>query len=233
MTPRRLIVRRCRQTSTQKLRQDVCCWRPAKDMHRHRVPIWLAAHEAGHAVARLVLDEGQTIRGPALKEIDMRRVADDLAQVRQDARVMSFAMQRGVQNQFIDSVRVDGRLDIIEIMAGPIAELRARRSGAISAMLFQQSFVQRVLAPDQHEGDLLAVKRHAEFMCYTETGLIDCWRESCNLVTVEWAGIRRVARVLADCEVMSGDAFEETWRAARSSPSMLAHRRKSTQSKDQ
>ena len=202
-------------------------------MHRRRVPIWLAAHEAGHAVARLVLDESQTTRGPALKEIDMRRTADTFAEVRQDARVMSFAMQRGVQDQFIDSVRVDSRLDIIEIMAGPIAELRARRFGAIGAMLFQRSFVQGVLACDQHEGDLLAVKRRAEFMCYTEIELIDCWRESCNLVAVEWAGIERVARVLADCQVMSGDAFEEIWRAARSSASMLAHRRKWTQSKDQ
>src|SRR5690242_20377652 len=123
------------------------------------VPRYLAFHEAGHAVARLALDRVAPCPGPVIRHVMVRPAdtwgtpfaeADGLAQDTQgfvdtQTRVCSWSpwLDKTVEHvgvteerraESVARERAVVWLDILEALAGPVAEARCRRETSLAGV---------------------------------------------------------------------------------------------------
>lgn len=176
-------------------------------------PLWLAVHEAGHAVARLVLDE-LYFPGPYLSSVTIIAEGTTLGHVRMQERMHTFLP---VQPRFVAEQIRDAKLEVVEAMAGQIAEMR-QRMGTYGPYFTRQEIVDLVMASDPDEThDFGKSRRFLNWLSpddprATMEGL---YREALKLVEAEWTGIVAVARMLRQAGTMEGDEFEQVWRSGR------------------
>ncbi|RKK04011.1 hypothetical protein EBE87_15770 [Pseudoroseomonas wenyumeiae] len=112
------------------------------------------------------------------------------------------------------------RFDIIETLAGPIAEMRHARQNGLDGYLARRAGIKEILgldAPSLEGGDIDDVALRLRFLMRHTPGepaevLTKLWEAAWELVEVEWPGINTMARVVAAAGSMDGDRFEETWR---------------------
>jgi hypothetical protein len=199
---------------------------------RTRPPFKLVTcvHEAGHAVARLALDELCGIPGPILKEVTAEPREGYLGQTRQDSRAA--LLHHGGLDAYPPEVREGAafraRLDVIETWAGLAAEVW---HGDRSCFIFLKPNM--LLAPETLTVDAIIARgdpvSDSESARLTLRGLglegeaaeAENWRlwwAAVVLVMAEWQGIKAAAAVLREHGTMGGADFEEVWRAARERP---------------
>lgn len=186
-------------------------------MARRAAPLWLAVHEAGHAVARLVLDETLPQPGPMVKEVTVVRDEDRLGLARMDARAPLYL--RGHANHIPRAVLDQNiKFDIIEKLAGPIAEVR-HRYGSIGPMFDKRPQMDFCLSRSEHVCDHSAARAQAEWLSPSdERALLEqAYDVACALVEREWIGIKAVARVVQAAGSLDGTQFEEAWLGRRQS----------------
>jgi hypothetical protein len=194
---------------------------------RPRFKLVTAVHEAGHAVARLVLDELCDIPGPILKEITAQPGESYLGKVSQDSRVCRLHLEGLDAYEPECSARVarDARLEMVESWAGLAAEVRSR---GLLALAFAEP--DRLLAPETLTFAAIVEQGRpatdSEFvrMTLSKLGLGGeaaaaesrrAWWAAVVLVMAEWRGIKAAAEVLRERGTMDGTDFREIWRTAR------------------
>jgi hypothetical protein len=179
-----------------------------------RPPLWLACHEAGHAVARLVLDE-QVFPGPYLECVSVQGDDKVMGVARMQKRAWSIKPRRPA---FEETDLRDGPLDLIETFAGPVAEYRSRYgANGPSGMRPHMAHLVMDAPPDRHD-DMADAHHTIEWLALPdmEGALLAAYDLAVELVIEEWRGIVAVARRLRDAGEMDGDEFKEAWRAVRS-----------------
>ncbi|MBR0652000.1 hypothetical protein GXW78_20210 [Roseomonas terrae] len=206
-------------------------------------PMALAVHESGHAVARLVLSETHYV--PPIEEVSVDPLPEDnaLGIVRGERRTKlsllgylddALASRPGM----LDAARESARQDIIDTLAGPIAELRWRHW--LTVAMSRPNYLSLVLAVDatvpvnvdrfkQAEvaigNDALVIATLLRWIAPADPSafLGACWDETSALIEREWRGIVAVARMLRLRRTMSGEDFEAAWQTVRRQPRVPPH----------
>lgn len=187
----------------------------------------LAMHEAGHAVVMLA-------RHPRLyfDEVWLDRSADwALGCVVGQPRFKSIFFDVPPPNEAIRALWIEAaRLDTVDFLAGPIAELRWRRQGRWGIRFLGPAYRDHCLSiePDEVEGghkygsgggnprhgtDLWNVQRLLMW-AYPEqpaSAFDSAWLEAEEMVGANWAAIQRVGRLLCERERLD---VEEVLQAA-------------------
>lgn len=124
------------------------------------------------------------------------------------------------------------RLDIVEHMAGPIAEEFARRSSVVAVWLQLRDWTDRI--PDQDPAlpqpnlgeDAGKVRQAMQGLSPSDPhqALKALGDVAISLVCAEWPGIRCVAEALRAAGSMEGDVFEAAWRQVRPGPDTRTRR---------
>ena len=190
-----------------------------------QIPLKVAAHEVGHAVTQLAIDEWPgVLPGPWIDSVEVTSPLTGIVNV----HPRLFASTLSVAARTEHTLRA-ARLDIITIFAGPVAEARCQ-AGAFGVWLG----IDRWMALLQQHA--VAHPSPEEWLAYAEAPQdLDqilwrlCWMH-CDDVTaearllaltaawvveVEWPGILRMSRALREKRQMTGEVFEEAWRALR------------------
>jgi hypothetical protein len=190
-----------------------------------RPPLWLACHEAGHAVARLVLDELTLVPGPYLRSISVEPQDGALGICMHGSRCPLFWIELPYPK---DVIHADVRADIVENFAGAVAETHCKCSGFAAMWQWHSNVMptlESVVFTDDNHEDAAEVHRRLQWLSHP-LNLEDAkrlWFDACLIVTQEWPGIAKTARVLRDRGTMDGDEFEDVWRGFRPSVAMREH----------
>jgi hypothetical protein len=214
-----------------------------------------AAHEVGHAVARLVINEWPPVPGPPLLSVEISPHSDK-NWARMEPRLSS--VDPPARNT--DTLRA-ARREIIELLAGPMAEERwaprriARRwapcfaslSFAVSH-LYGHIYERRREHPPYDDlpnfdrsDDLNKVVMLAEWMHASDDGMhrrsdygihdaLDAeigrlLRVTGWLIETEWPGIARMTRILHAAKTLPGEAFRAVWLSKRPEETTRRRRR--------
>lgn len=158
-----------------------------------------------------------------LKSVSIIAEGERLGFCRTDAR-FSIGFSYDVPASVRQPKRVSALLDIVDTLAGPIAEIR-QRHGALGPWFGMAPALEAMLASlDTAEPiadfDVCAVK--ARWLGQPLTILTAAWGVALALVCREWAGIEAVGRVLRERGELDGDAFEAAWLPRRPSPERRA-----------
>lgn len=191
-----------------------------------RPPLWLCVHEAGHAVARLTLDELPPYPGPMLRAVSVIRDDTTLGRMTGQSRVFLFLadMAAAAMAPFpgaIAAQRQHAVYDIVENLAGYVAEHYQRGGPFGPLFLIGGKLIPATLSGElDATEDLRHVREKLAWLAPPDppAELIRLARITYALITSEWPGIVRAARVLQQHREMDGEAFETAWRAGRSSP---------------
>ena len=199
-----------------------------------QIPLKVAAHEVGHAVTQLAVDEWPgVLPGPSIDSIEVTSPLTGIVSVQ--PRLFASGLSVTPRNL---RTRWAAELDIITTFAGPVAEARCQ-AGSLGVLggIDQWMAVLQEQAPghpmlDQwralgrevqdHDQILwrLAWMQPADMLAEAKRlALIAAW-----VVEVEWPGILRMSRALREERQMTGEAFEEAWRTLR--PGEVVRRRR-------
>jgi hypothetical protein len=172
-------------------------------------------------VAHIILDELPPYPGPFLRSISIVPDEDSLGRVMCQARLWpdlhSRPQKEELSPKLAENAVIAARYDIVELLAGPIAELYCRH-GWFSPLMSRDECVRLIRSGEGADGsDQRRVDRLIDWLAVPapEPYLTDLFDIAYALVATEWAGIVRVARVLQSRNVMSGDEFETAWRSMR------------------
>ena len=179
--------------------------------------LWLACHEAGHAVAHLVCNQARG-HGPMLKSVSILASGERLGFCEADAR-FPLGFSRDTPDYLRQPMRVSALLDLIDTLAGPIAELRCRQ-GSLGPWLGMAPAMAAILAfpPDvKPTGDFEVAAVKARLWGEPSLILSAAWNTSRALVCREWAGIRAVGQLLRERGELDGEQFEAAWLSMRPS----------------
>jgi hypothetical protein len=194
-------------------------------------PLWLAVHEAAHAVAGLVLDEMPPYPGPHLRSVSLHPEDEQLLGFcRRDLRVIpEWNLPSDKQPEELRGIMIQqARLDMVAVLAGSMAEARHRHSWFGIAML-KGGWTSEILG-ESLEGihDAARIQRSLQWLApadpIAELGAI--WNTTLRLLETEWPGILGIAKVLRCEREMDGETFEERWRILRPSEAVRARRMK-------
>jgi hypothetical protein len=182
--------------------------------------LWIAAHETGHAIARLVLNE-TIAAGPTIWEVSLEADDDSIGHVK---------MRNRVDRPGAEQLR-DARLDIIETFAGPVAELRCHYGRWAPAFSWRDMIPRALAADPGDENDMGDVVWLLDWIAPTDptAELRRLWFEAVELVNAEWRGLLAMARIMQRDIRMYGDTFEEVWRGLRSARSQVRSRKRADQ----
>ena len=183
-------------------------------------PLQIAIHEAGHAVAHLVLDDLPFCSGPFIHAVTIIAGDGFWGAVTVDPRLSRFAPNAPTDLHFNDVTRQNQRLhglyDIIEALAGPMAELYNEQPHLLP--LLMDRIIPKILADHADDNsDCANIRRTIEWLEEDDPRLLlqDLWNITYAIVASEWIGIEKVALVLRDRRVMGGGEFEAEWRKVR------------------
>jgi hypothetical protein len=202
------------------------------DTHRKVKPpseLAIATHESGHAVARLALREIFNIPGPYIRSISIVPTDGHLGLVEMDPR---FWMNCADVMPATPEVLRNVRLDIIETLAGHLAEVRRRKGSWFSGRMQQEAGVAAILAIDpegQEDGDFaFSAARLRWLMRHTagspEDVLGRLWLAAWLLVEVEWTAIDRLSRVMVTAGELDGERLLDVWSLVKATPARRAKR---------
>jgi len=186
-------------------------------------PLWLCIHEAGHAVAHLVLDELPPYPGPSITSVSVIPDGDFRGRVRGQRRVWTKQFSRDETEARLSPALQQAQhqmalYDVIEALAGYVAEMYQRQS-PFGPLMIKPEMFEKILVGDLDSiGDMAGVRNTIDWL-----GLVDpaaelkrLFRTTYGLIASEWPGIVRVARVLRTRPFMEGEEFEAEWQAVRS-----------------
>jgi hypothetical protein len=115
---------------------------------------------------------------------------------------------------------MEARYDAIEALAGPVAEMRQLSRAYVPYMSAGQvinAVLEAHAVSIEMDDDFGTVSRILGWLqpSYPVTELRQLWLAACNLVHIEWPGIRRVAQELRRLQEIDGGDFEALWRTVR------------------
>jgi hypothetical protein len=201
--------------------------------------VWLCCHEAGHAVADLVLDELPPY--PMARITSVSVVPDPglgtLGRVIQKPRTdipawiyMGFTRERAegvLVPRFLRDHHQHALYELVQTLAGPVAEYVCRHGQELGYLHFAMRHPTRNILSGAWDcdGDFLSVRRTIEWLQPVEPSVEveRLWRIAYALIVEEWPGILKVARLLRKHEFMTGKHFEQAWREGR--PPVATRRR--------
>jgi len=201
-----------------------------------RPPLWLCVHEAAHAIARFALDEDETHDpGPHLEFVSVigdgrvrgRAMMQRRQHVRTPLAALAAAMAEGGVAEWLGPRNAE--CDIIELLAGPVAEHR-QRGGWLRPALMEPDVVRVTLELDDPQADVPDdshnVRRSLDWLAPDDpaVALRDLWRRAFVLVEQEFSGILATARLLRTAGEIEGEEFEASWRACRPSEALRRRR---------
>lgn len=206
-------------------------WKP-----RHPGPMAVAVHEMGHAVAHWLLDERSPYPGPRVHEITV--VATDrylgIVVVRNCLDTIFMRMEDPFPKEFFpDAERVrrdaqrNARRDIIESLAGPIAEQRWAYRSHLGPSLEQGYLLRRILGWDAERAaaagdfcDDTKIKLRLDWLAPANplAELTRLWEETEEIVSSEWRGIVATARHLREVRTVDGEEMHQRWKMLRRAP---------------
>jgi hypothetical protein len=195
-------------------------------------PLWLGVHESAHAVARFALDETFPYPGPMLRSVTVKREGDRLGQAKMQFRQSPFLPRHGLPPglaELVPDMIRNAECDVIEMLAGPAAEVRQRGGGLLAPMLWENAVVQQVLDIDDPRGGITDYHRSRlmiDWLAPTDPAaeLHRLWRCAVTLIEVEFPGIVAVARALCAAGEIDGADFEAAWRECRPSETVRMRR---------
>lgn len=182
----------------------------------------IAIHEAGHAVAHLVLDDLAPSPGPFISSVSIVPGDGFLGIVIADSRLSKSVPATLADPHFNDAIKQNNRLhalyDIIEALAGPTAELYCEHP--LIPLLLMERMIPRILVDHADEdSDCANIRRAIEWLEEDNPQLLlrQLWNIAYAVIATEWIGLMKVARVLNDRQTMDGEEFEAEWRKVRQS----------------
>lgn len=183
-------------------------------------PLWLAMHEAGHAVALLANQPGPSIDGVSIIEQPAERLGEVYVQARFQPAWDTISPSNLTAEQVAlvhASRKRRAYQDIIEYLAGPVAELRWR---------FRQRLGTRIqgvfLSSLYFDNDEIEIEKGTDFdrvrvrLRWLEPIAIkqafsDAWMESEELIHVHWKWVLGLGRWLQRDGKISGDSLYDWW----------------------
>jgi hypothetical protein len=181
--------------------------------------LWLAVHESAHAVAGLVTDELPPYPGPYLQSVSVRAGDGYLGICHKPKRVPTDYTPKppDLSDDRRRNVIMNAQHDIIDTLAGPMAEVRFKY-GIIHLALTRKRWIEEITGqtiPGEEDAGVIqqALRWWAPPDPVAEMKRL--WAETEVLLQVEWPGIVAVARVLHERGEMDGDVFEEEWQKVR------------------
>jgi hypothetical protein len=191
------------------------------DQPANKVPQWLAYHEAGHAVAKLAQDEVEPIRGPTIRRVLIRPLAEwtlplvstrghtlhgTCGMVEMDSRAW---LMRRADCAADPAYRHDARLDAVVDLAGPVAEAKARRMSSLAGFL---TFVEVAAGEDVRKARAkIAI---ADAIADEDVKLGDTWDTTTNLLRRHWPAVAALAEALLVEHEIDGEDVERIVVAA-------------------
>jgi hypothetical protein len=172
----------------------------------------LAIHEAGHAVARFVLDELSPLPSPLVQLIAVETGGNPCGVVEMQNRSADKNPIRDTLRPYEDFFKLDIMADVLEICAGPAAQ---------ACFLYGQDQICLLGYPKNRSAQKKSDAGQIRTLLKISDGLIDetgvraLWHDACWLVISEWPGIKKAAGILLKRGTMQGDEFESVWRARR------------------
>ena len=190
--------------------------------------LWLAVHEAAHAVAGLALDELPPYPGPFLRSVSALPGAGTLGHCAKPMRVVCDMIPLAAYPaEFRDNAAIQCRYDIIESLAGPMAEAR-QRGGMMAVAVSRRQWIATLLDVDpvDETEDAARIQQSLAWLDTPDRAAeIDrLWSVAQALLHAEWPGICAMGRVLRDAGQIEGHAFKLAWLAAR--PAAKARQRR-------
>jgi hypothetical protein len=195
----------------------------------------LCHHEAGHAVARLALDERLGEPGPPILRVVVRPRAEwgtpyvgadgvahaCLGIVEGDPRVPLWQLEDPAAAGRREAIRPDVTADMLENIAGPAADLRwqVRMERAhVVPRLMQELGRTHYLTGPGNEGDMEYAARRARYLAGPDGDasalLREAWDKACELVNGHWEAIAALARRLRAQAAVAGEEVEAIVAAA-------------------
>lgn len=189
-------------------------------------PEGLATHEAGHAVARLALNEMFQPAGPPLDGATIRPQGSKLGETVMEDRVPVAVLEAGVLMP--DGLQA-AALDAVEALAGPLAEVRHGWPHAWGNERWQAAArgLQLSLTADCADGDTAVVAKLLYYLTRHGAGergavLARLWCVAVALLDQGWPAVEAVADALLLAGELDGHTIERVWRAARPSEEQRA-----------
>jgi hypothetical protein len=178
-------------------------------------PRWIAYHEAGHAIARLALDETEPFPGPVIRRALIRRRSEwgqplQLERGGVDSSGIAGIVEKDPRAWLYLSgmmssdprYRHAAGLDAIEAVAGPVAEAKARHlssgAGYLGFVLGTSNDLEQVRAK-------LAI---AAGITADEVRFSDTWGAATHLLRRHWRAVKAVAEALVLQMELQGDEIE-------------------------
>jgi hypothetical protein len=186
----------------------------------------VAIHEAGHAVAHLVLDDLPSCSGPFISSVSVIPGNGFWGAVTVESRLSRLASSRFHPN---DETRQNQRLhalfDIIEALAGPIAEMYSGQAQLLPFL--KERMIPKILTDHaDDDSDCVNIRKTLRWLEEDNPQLLlrQLWDIAYVVVASEWIGLEKVARVLRRRQIMHGDEFEAEWRKVRQSEMVRSRR---------
>jgi hypothetical protein len=183
-------------------------------------PLQIAIHEAGHAVAHLVLDDQPFCSAPCIDSVSIIPGDGFWGAVTVDPRLSRFARSASTDPHSIEAARqnqrLHGRYDIIEALAGSMAELYNEQPLLLPRLA--DRIIPKILTGQaDDDSDCANIQKTIEWLEEDDPQslLRELWDITYAIIASEWIGLEKVARVLRGRRVMSGGEFEAEWRKVR------------------
>lgn len=176
-----------------------------------------AIHEAGHTIARLVTGHGPAIDFASLLAQPEGQTGVLQTQFRWVAGVSDVRPtgEREAVTAYVEQQRANAKLDIIEALAGPIAESRQRKTPWSAIDLHGLEIGPHCIHGDvDPSGDLEAVRTRLNWLHggAAEQRFHDYWCEALELVRQNWKAIDSFARLLLSHGRLEGEEIGQWWR---------------------
>ena len=184
-------------------------------------PLHVAVHEAGHAVAIMFSDDPRWIDFVTLRETP----EGSIGYVQSEARFKRYVVdivtasatppeQEDLFAQQMDYYRRAARLDVIDTMAGGVAEMRFRKYSAATRFLCMSNAIEQA-AFQAHTGgakdDFLMIYERLHWLDPNAIydNFAEAWDETEALVKAHWAKIEELGRWLHRDMHIDDDALIE------------------------
>ena len=180
-------------------------------------------------MAHLVLDDLPFCAGPFIHAVTIVPGDGFWGAVTVNPRLSRFASNAPADPHYNEVTRQNQRLhglyDIIEALAGPMAELYNGQPHLLP--LLMDRIIPKILTGHiDDNSDCAYIRRTIEWLEDDNPQLLlrELWNITYAIVASEWIGIEKVAHVLCDRRVMGGGEFEAEWRKLRQAERVRAQR---------
>lgn len=179
-----------------------------------RGPLYVAMHEAGHAVAMLANSPSPHIRYVSVGSGEQRFEGYTAAVAR--FQPSFYDHEVGMDDKLRQRLRRNAWLDVLDALAGPIAEGRFKRISTIARTFESFGFAKLVADPDvklDHGEDADLVRRRLSWL---DAARIDelfrnAWAETEVLLSSHWKRVDDLGRWLNVAKRIEGDELREWW----------------------